>query len=216
MCGHSLENVQHNLYLGVEMASDLNWKSHINNITARANKSLGFIRRNLSNCPKNVKDQAYKSLVRPHLEYCAIVWDPYRENQIKQLEAVQRRAARFVTSNYTYEEGTVTKLLQDLNWQTLKGRREQARLTMLHKIHNNLIAIPVPKYVTSNTRQTRYGHSHQYRQLPVNNDIYKYSFLPRTVCTWNQLPVNVVESQTLESFRTALSGYLANQTQSRF
>ena len=210
MCGHSLENVQHNPYLGVEIASDLNWKSHINNITAKANKSLGFIRRNLSNCPKNVRDQAYKSLVRPHLEYCATVWDPYRENQIKQLEAVQRRAARFVTSNYTYEEGTVTKLLQELNWQTLKERREQARLTMLYKIHNNLIAIPVPKYVTPNTRQTRYGHNHQYRQLPVNNDIYKYSFLPRTVCTWNQLPVNVVESQTLESFRTALLGYLAN------
>ena len=32
MCGHSLENVQHNPYLGVEIASDLNWKNHINNI----------------------------------------------------------------------------------------------------------------------------------------------------------------------------------------
>ena len=74
MCGHSLENVQHNSYLGVKIASDLNWKNHINNITAKANKSLGFIRRNLSNCPKNVKDQAYKSLVRPHLEYCTAVW----------------------------------------------------------------------------------------------------------------------------------------------
>ena len=134
MCGHSLENVQHNPYLCVKIAADLNWKSQINNITAKANKSLGFIRRNLSNCPKNVKDQTYKSLVRPHLEYCAAVWDPYRENQIKQLEAVQRRAAQFVTSNYTYKEGTVTKLLQELNWQTLKERQEQARLTMLYKI----------------------------------------------------------------------------------
>ena len=76
MCGHTLENVHNNPYLGVEIASDLNWKSHINNMTAKANISLGFIRRNLSNCPKNVKDQAYKSLVRTHLECCATVWDP--------------------------------------------------------------------------------------------------------------------------------------------
>ena len=100
--------------------------------------------------------------------------------------------------NYTYEEGTVTKLLQDLNWKTLKERREQARLIMLYRIHNNLIAIHVPKYVTTNTRQTRYGDSRPYRQLPVNNDIYKYTFLPRTVCKCNRLPVNVVKSQTLE------------------
>ena len=61
LSGHSLENVQHNPYLGVEISTDLSGKSHINNITAKPNKSLGFIRRNLSNCPQNVKPQAYKS-----------------------------------------------------------------------------------------------------------------------------------------------------------
>ena len=38
------------------------------------------------------------------------------------------------SSNYTYKEGTVTKLLQELKRQTLKERREQAQLTMLYKI----------------------------------------------------------------------------------
>ena len=77
MCGHSLENIQHNPYLGVEIASDLNWKTHINNITTKANKSLGFIRRNLSNCPKNVKDQAYKSLVRFMVNSAPYEFGPY-------------------------------------------------------------------------------------------------------------------------------------------
>ena len=35
----------------------------------KANRSLGVIRRNLSKCPENVKEQAYLTLVRPQLEY---------------------------------------------------------------------------------------------------------------------------------------------------
>ena len=55
--------------------------------------------------------QAYKSLVRPKLEYGCTVYDPYRANQKSWLEQVQRRAARFVTRTYTTEEGCVTKPL---------------------------------------------------------------------------------------------------------
>ena len=35
----------------------------------KANRSLGVIKRNLSKCPENVKEQAYLTLVRPQLEY---------------------------------------------------------------------------------------------------------------------------------------------------
>jgi hypothetical protein len=37
---------------------------------------------------------------------------------------VQRKAARFATSNYTREPGTVTTILQNLGWQTLENRRK--------------------------------------------------------------------------------------------
>ena len=60
------------------------------------------------------KDQAYKSIVRPTLEYGCTVWDPYRAYQKSWLEQVQRRAARFVTRTYTKEEGCVTKALKQL------------------------------------------------------------------------------------------------------
>ena len=38
-------------------------------IIGKANRSLGFIRKILSKCPENVKQQAYLALVRPQLEY---------------------------------------------------------------------------------------------------------------------------------------------------
>ena len=64
--------------LGVSLPDDLNWKPYILNTTNKANLALGFVKRNLHNCPQKVKDQAYKSLVRPRLEHGCTVWDPYR------------------------------------------------------------------------------------------------------------------------------------------
>ena len=74
------------------------------NIVAKANKSLGFIRRNLFYpCSERTKGSAYVTIVRPNLEFATAVWDPYRQDQIDSIEAVQRGAARFIKRDYTTE-----------------------------------------------------------------------------------------------------------------
>ena len=83
-------------YLGVELSEDLKWNTHINHTVSKANRTLGVIRRNLKQCPRDIKAKAYSSIVGPKLEYAASVWDPYSDSNISALEAVQRRAARFV------------------------------------------------------------------------------------------------------------------------
>ena len=88
-----------------------NWNNHINNITTKANRSLGFIKRNLKRCPEQIKDQAYKSPVRPHVEYASSVWSPHQKYQVDKLEKVQRKAARFVKNCWIREEGVMTNML---------------------------------------------------------------------------------------------------------
>ena len=60
-----MEAVDHHKYLGVELSSDLNWDVDIAGMIGKDNRSVGFKRRNLYNCPENVKEQAYLALVRP-------------------------------------------------------------------------------------------------------------------------------------------------------
>ena len=109
--GTVLENVDSIKYLGVTITNDLKWNTHITNICTKTNRSLGFLRRNLFSCPKDVKEAAYKELVRPVLEYRSSVWDPHTKGLQEELEKVQNRAARFVTGNYTFEEGSMTGIL---------------------------------------------------------------------------------------------------------
>ena len=122
--GHTLQAVDHYPYLGVSLSADLNWKPHILNITNKTNSTLGFVKRNLHHRSQKVKDQAYKSPVRPALEYGCILWDPYRVYQKSRLKQVQHRAERFVTRTYTKEEQCVTNALKKLNWPTLEKRSQ--------------------------------------------------------------------------------------------
>ena len=62
--GIDLENVENIKYLGVTITSDLRWNTHVSNVCTKANRTLGFLRRNLYSCPQEVKEAAYKGLVR--------------------------------------------------------------------------------------------------------------------------------------------------------
>ena len=58
---------------------------------------------------------------------------PYTDKLHEELEKVQNRAARFVTRNYVYETGSMTGILGQLKWESLKKRRKDNRLILLYK-----------------------------------------------------------------------------------
>lgn len=132
------------------------------------------------------------------------------ELQVHQLEKVQRRAARFATKNYhDNHHGSVTQMLQDLHWEPLQTRRLKIRLVLLYKIEHALVAIPADMYLTPSDRRTR--GSYTFRLPHTRIDAHRYSFFPRTILDWNNLPSVVASAPTLESFRTQLNSYTRSQ-----
>ena len=77
MHNQELESVDAAKYLGVAISKDLSWNTHINNITSPANKTLGFVKRNVVTKNKDIKTMAYNFLVRRQVEYAFDVWSPY-------------------------------------------------------------------------------------------------------------------------------------------
>jgi len=75
-----LEVAKDSKYLGVSISNDLSWTNHISNITAKANRTIGFLGCNIHACLKEVKETAHTTLVRPSIEYASALWDPFNKN----------------------------------------------------------------------------------------------------------------------------------------
>ena len=97
--GHTLENVSSAKYLGVTINNIVSWDSHISNTCSKANRVLGFLRRNLKISASSIKEKAYKVFVRTLLEYAASVWDPYSQNKTlpRSKQSTDERHASFST-----------------------------------------------------------------------------------------------------------------------
>ena len=173
--GQILDQVNQAPYLGVLISEELEWAPHINSITSKANSTLGFIRRNLKQCHKDLKELAYMSLVRSKLEYAAGTWDPHHEYNINKLERVQRCAARFVCHDFG-PRSSVTQMLSDLGWQQLKDRRKHIRLGLLFKIIHDIISVLHQDLLLKADSRTRSSHQFKYRTIRTSTDPYKHSF----------------------------------------
>ena len=143
----TLENVQSAKYLGITITENMDWGQHISDISSKATKTLGFLQRNLAFAPRSTKEVAYKTLVRPKLEYTAPIWSPYCKTQIQQVEKVQRTAARRTCRRWR-NTSSVGEILDELQWPTLEARRDQSSLLFFHKIHCGTMSIDKDKYLT--------------------------------------------------------------------
>src|SRR3989442_80106 len=92
--------------LGVLIDSDLSFDDHINDKINTANKMLGIIRRNFVDLDNKSFLLLYTCLVRSHLEYAAPVWNPYKKGLIRDIESIQKRAAKLIRiwKNMSYKE----------------------------------------------------------------------------------------------------------------
>ena len=128
----TFENVHSAKYLGITISDNMDWGQHFSEISFKATKTLGFLRRNLAFAPKSTKEVVYKTLVWPKLENAVPVWSPYSKLQINQVEKVQRTAACWTCRRWR-NTSCIKEMLDELEWPSLKARRDQFSLLLFHK-----------------------------------------------------------------------------------
>ena len=117
---------------------------------------------------------------------------------------VQRRAARYVTNRY-HNTSSVNNMLQHLEWPTLQQRRLRTRIIFFYKVLHGLVQIYPQNLLHPIDSRTRHTNPHNFKQIFCKKDTYKYSFYPRTLIQWNQLPTIITSSDTLDTFRAQLT-----------
>ena len=126
---------------------------------------------------------------------------------MQNVEKINHRAARFVTSNY-YHTSSVSSMIDQLEWQDLETQRQNFRLCMLFKIIHNQACIPLsnitsPTTTTSSTIMTRSDVNNVLVPF-ARTDTYKLSFGPHACSLWNSLPSYIKGVTFIDTFKNHL------------
>ena len=186
-------------YLGLQIRSDLSWSTHVANLCIRARRLIGLLYRWFGkHADPATLLQLYKSFIRPHLEYCSIVWSPYLLGDIESLEKVQRFALRVCLKNWTCDRD---HLYTQSGVPALAERRSRARLCHMYKIVNSLTIMPEsPLELRVIHYNNRFSHPLQLRNIFARSNQFQNSFFPGTIPLWNSLPHITISSPTLPTF----------------
>jgi len=155
----------------------LKWSDHVKHISAKASRVLNYLRHTLFASPSTVKAATYNCLVRPILEYAAPAWYLYSARDTDQLEAIQRRAARWACGSRWNPQTccwsqSSTSCLNDLQWPSLHSR--QLYLTVV-QIHDKRVSIPFNSFFKFSNNFTR-SHSLSISVISSTINAYRYSF----------------------------------------
>ena len=200
--GNPLESVTSFKYLGVYISSDLSWSEHVKQVCVKAKRVTGLLYRNFYHyVPGPRLLQLYKSLVRPHLEYAAVIWSPHQQSDKLLLERVQKFALRMVTRDWHL---SYPDLLNETGVMSLQSRREVARLCQLYKILNSLCYSDLCVFSVY-TGRSYHSYPLSLKPLFCRTNSFSHSFVPSTIHLWNCLDVSLCYESSFVSFKRNLT-----------
>ena len=144
--GTVVTKVNEQKHLGLMLDSGLSFEKHLNAKVIKDKKNVGIIKHLSKYLPLKTLDQMFKALVRPHLDYCDIIYHiPSVINQpplgvslnslMEKIERVQYQSALAITA--AWHGSSRSKLYEELGWESLSDRRSCRRILQIHKIFNN-------------------------------------------------------------------------------
>ena len=199
-----IKRVAQHSHLGVIFNENCTWDAHIRSRINKAAPALNMLIRNSRQTPRQVKENIYRSFIRPVLEYGCTVYDNCPAVLSHLIERTQRQAAIACTG--AYRDTSHVTLLNELGWPTLSKRRDYYKLCQLYKLVNNISPSYLIEYLPINVVEHDYG-------LRNNNDIrlphtrtlsYRNSFIPSAIRLWNGTNIGTRNSQSLLVFKRLL------------
>ena len=130
---------------------------------------------------------------------------------ILMLEAVQKRAARWIHSKWCPNTFTWSKTteacLQELRWPSLARRRDYLCIAFLFDLLHQRYTLSFNSYCSF--KSITYLRAHTLSLQTVNSSInsYRYSYFVNIPFLWNTLPADVVSLPTANQFRRSLRSY---------
>jgi hypothetical protein len=196
--------------LGVIIASDLKWTKHIDYISHNARFKSYQILKSINTNIIWTAINLFTTYIRPQLEYNSQVWSPYLIEDINKIEDIQRNYTKRAFARCNLPIQDYNGRLRMLNMLSLKNRRTFLDLIFLYNLVNKAYDLNFDSFFSfKTTKYSLRSHSSQISiKLESTLDQWKYSFFIRTPKIWNQLPQNIISSDTVTSFKSVLKNHL--------
>ena len=137
------------------------------------------------------------------MEYATPAWNPHLKSDILAVESVQRAFTRRIPR---LEDANYPLRLEILGLDSLEERRLKADLTEIFKIVTNRSGLFFEDFFTySNDFGLRTENSLQLKIRLAKTNLGKFSFFNKGADVWNTLPDYVVNSPSVERFKTNIS-----------
>jgi len=158
-----------------------------------------MIKRNFTYRSRETIISLYKTLVRPHLEYCSTILSPHYDNCIKLIESVRRRATILVTGMQGLQ---YNERLKQLGLMRLERRRVRSDLIQTFKIMNGEYDLNHDLFFQLECG--RRGHDQKLFKRRFRLDIRKYAFCNRDIYNWNSVSAGCINCNTINTFKKHL------------
>ena len=194
----AITNVSSARDLGVIVNSRLDYSEHIDSIVTKASMRVGVLFRGFVCRDAAFLCKAYRTYIRPILEFNSVVWNPVLHKHIDQIENVQRKFTKRIPSlsNLPY-----LQRLHNLNLQTLELRRLIFDITYYYKILHNLTPHNPSDFFTFHRPPSSSRKTTPFIVKPIASANLLSSFQFRAIDCWNHLPNEVQMSNSLCSFK---------------
>ena len=196
-------------HLGIWFSDDLTWGRHVEHIFNKCSKRLNILKSIQVRAPRACLESIYEHMILPIIEYANVIYDNMPLHLSNKLESFQRQAALACTGGYKLT--SYNALLVELGWSPLLVRRKCHRLIVLFKITNKIAPpylhdIVGPSQVSYNLR-----HSDRLRAPFFGKKFCFNSFVPKTIRDWNELPVDIIQSPSLNIFKSRIKNKFYNE-----
>jgi hypothetical protein len=183
--------------LGVTVSSNLTYHKHIEYVVSAAIKKIYIISKCFQSRDISALRQIFVSFIRPSLEYCSFVWNPWSNSEIAYLENIQER---FTTLAYQSAIPPYAQRLRDFNLPSLHARRSALDLAMYHKILTGKTRLLPGDFFVLNNRSARRTNSLALVMPTCHTSAYLHSFFVRSIQAWNNISDDVITLRSSKQF----------------
>ena len=190
--------------LGIYVDDNLTWNNHFNFLSKKLSSYMWLLSKIRTYLSIDHRVLFYNAYIKPHLDYCSLIWSNTSNLNINKSTKLQRRSCKLILGQ---EYNGLIEALERLNMLSFDQSIFLRKAKLMYKIQNNLAPACLNEMflmrdiTLDNTASNLRSVASKNLLVPqAKCNIFKGSLSYSGVMVWNSIPVSIKNSSSLPVF----------------